>query len=364
MIKPSYPNPLLESVDALLSPEHLATLSGEQITSVQEESLGTQESAYSGSHISAVDTDSGRFILKRVSHEWDYFMRVSEDRDGREALVWTSCLLDRLPPEIGHPYLACAQDGDGSWAILMRDVSDALLPRAPISLTDHDRILDALAAFHAAFWEHDPGPGFTTPRDHYHVISPDAATHDATRSDDHGIMHQIVPDGWQRLVDIIDPSIGRVARSLANDPSPLVDALARYPWTVVHADARTANIGIERGVRSGAGRVLLIDWALVGVDVPGLDLIWYLAGAAARLPMSHEDSITRYRERLAERLGSRFDLAWWEPMLDLSLLGGLIRYGWIAARASASRDAATREQALADLRWWAEAGRAGLEWLE
>ena len=353
-------NSLLENVAALLSPARLTTLTGVPITWAREEPLGTQESAYSGSHISAVQTDAGRFILKRVSRAWDYFMRVTDDRDGREARIWTRGLLNRLPPELGHPYLACARDGDNAWAILMRDVSASLLPRGPIALADHHLLLEALAAFHAAFWEYDAGTGFTTPHDHYHVIAPVAVVRDAEFSGERGIMHEIVPDGWQRLVDLLDPAIGSVALALTNDPSPLVAALDRYPRTLVHADARTANLGIERGVLGGRDRPLLIDWALAGVDTPLLDVIWYIAGAAARLPMSCEDSIAYYRQSLRERLGMRFDDSWWEPMLDLSLLGGLIRYGWIAARATRSRDPAIREQAIADLRWWEAAGRRGL----
>ncbi len=63
-------NVLLESVEALLSPTQLTTLTGHPITLVREEPLGTQDSAYSTSHISSVQTHAGRFRLKRSARTW------------------------------------------------------------------------------------------------------------------------------------------------------------------------------------------------------------------------------------------------------------------------------------------------------
>jgi hypothetical protein len=342
---------LHDSVEAMLLPETLGDITGQVVGSVREVPLGVLESAYSGSAISAVETVAGRFLLKRISPTWDYFMRVSDDSSGREALAFTTGLLDSLPSDVTHAYLACARDGDG-WAILMRDVAESLLPsRSSLSLPVHQHILTSLAAYHATFWEHDPGPGFCEPWHHYHVVSPDAAASD---TGEHGTLQTLIQDGWQRLLDLIDPGIGNIALALANDPEPLAHRLSRLPQTVVHGDIRPANIGIERG------RLLPIDWALVGRGVAGLDAIWYIAGLGARSPISREASLAIYSDALSARLGSRFDLTWWEPMLDLSLLGGLLRHGWIAARASASHDAAMRDFALADLRWWEREARRGI----
>lgn len=357
---------LFPTVDAMLQPETLARLTGLPVRAARVAELGTLDSAYSGSAISAVALDGlgQRLLLKRVSPEWDYFMRVTDDLRGREALVWTTGLLDRLPPELGHPYLACAQDGDGAWAILLRDVGPALLlrpGRPPRTAADHDRILSGLAAFHATFWEDEaaasPRDGFCEPRHHYHVISPVAALADP---DQDGVMPRIVRDGWKRLATLLPPDMAGQLLSLTNDPTPLVAALASLPQTVVHGDFRTANIGLELGA---AGRALAIDWALVGQGVAGLDLAWYLTGLSADSSLSREDAIARYRGHLHRQLGARFDAAceWWTPMLELSLLGGLIRSGWIASRAIASNDPARRAQARADLAWWQAAAGRGLE---
>ncbi|HMM42394.1 MAG TPA: hypothetical protein PKA95_10870, partial [Thermomicrobiales bacterium] len=152
----------------MLAPANLSAIAGRPVSRARETPLGEQASAYSGSTLSAVETDAGRFILKRLSPAWDYFMRVSDDRHGREAALWSGGLLDRLPPEMTHAYLATAHDGDG-WAILMRDVGTTFLPRGPISPTDHERIIEALAALHAAYWDLAPDPTLCDLWRHYHV---------------------------------------------------------------------------------------------------------------------------------------------------------------------------------------------------
>jgi hypothetical protein len=349
-----------DSVDAMLAAEALSGIAGRPIRRVRQAPLVAQASAWSGSGLTAVETDAGRFILKRFAPAWDYFMRVTGDTRGREALVWSSGLLDRLPPELGHACLACCRDGDG-WAILMRDVGHALLARPPrLSLDAHDAVLDALAAFHAAFWGDttaaDPAQGFCAPWHHYHVISPDAAASDPEQD---GVMPRIVRQGWDALPALIDAGLARQLLALTNDPQPLVDAFATLPQTVVHADARPPNIGIEDG------RVLLIDWALAGPDVALLDAVWYVTSLADDAPTLRDASLARYGTHLQRRLGMRSTPDWWQPMLDLSLLGGFIRRGWIVARAwLAAADDAQRAQHRSELDWWEGRVPAGMRRLE
>jgi hypothetical protein len=354
---------LYASVDAMLSPRTLSSLLGRPVLAARLVARSSDISAYSGSALQAVEVSGGgchtTLLLKRISPAWDYFMRVTEDHRGREVLAWQTGLLDALPSEVTHAYLACAYDrAAGHWAILMRDVSDHLLSTQSLDEESHDFILRALAAFHAAAWDDprvaSPEAGFNHPWHQYHVISPAAAAGD---TDPNGVMPRIVRDGWDRLRAAIDPHLAATLLALANDPQPLVDALAAFPQTVVHADVRPPNLGLERG---DTPRLIVLDWALVGRGVPGLDLIWYLAGLGERNPIPRDQSIARYRDQLASRLGARFDAAWWKPMLDLSLLGGLIRHGWIAARALDAASDTRRAQARADLDWLVPGALAGL----
>src|SRR5215208_5107335 len=148
----------LASLETMLAPEMLTRVSREPIDSVRCAPFTGGHSA-SGSSFVSVETNDGRgprFIVKLSSPASDWIVRATADELGREVLVWTSGLLGRLPTEIVHPVITCACD-EGGWGILMRDVSDALIPNpmgnSPISRADHRRYLDALAALHVAFWD-------------------------------------------------------------------------------------------------------------------------------------------------------------------------------------------------------------------
>jgi hypothetical protein len=91
-------------LDDLIAPETLGELAGEPVNSARRLPL-TGGHAASGSHLLAIETNGGRgprFVLKRVSPEWDWIMRATDDHVGREALAWTSGLLGQT--------LRCSQD--------------------------------------------------------------------------------------------------------------------------------------------------------------------------------------------------------------------------------------------------------------
>jgi hypothetical protein len=162
--------------------------------------------------------------------------------------------------------------------------------------------------------------------------------------------------GWDNLATVLLPDLFDVCLALTNEPAPIVTALRRYPMTLVHGDARIANIAIERDP-AGAPRPALIDWAIAGVNAAPLDLIWYLSARAPWLPGDREAAMETYRSALQRHLGNRFDPVWWQPMLELSILGGLIRFGWFTATAITRGD----DQARADLAWWTARAWAGVE---
>nr|MBA3417078.1 phosphotransferase [Chloroflexia bacterium] len=290
------------TLDELLAPETLSRLSGAAVSSVRREPFVGGHSA-SGSGFLALSTNEGsgpRFVVKLSSPACDWIVRATGDTQGREVLVWTSGLLDRLPPELTHPVLAGARDGAG-WAILMRDVAADLIPGqdrtfgAPISRQDHERYLDGLAALHATFWEApelaDPTFGLCTSWCLYTSLSHETGHREAAHPNE--IVRRI-REGWELLGTLIDPAMADLLHRLAIDPGPLCRALARYPQTLVHGDPRAANLGIQRRPRP---RVVLLDWHFVGPSVPATDLAWYLDDHGYRVPMPLEESIARYRDR-------------------------------------------------------------------
>lgn len=205
----------------------------------------------------------------------------------------------------------------------------------------------------------NPSQGFCTPEHRFRGFSPETARREAGGSD---FYPRIIQEGWALLPDVLDPAVAELVAGLADDPGTLTAALSRYPQTVVHGDPRPPNLGL---LRTGAApRVLLLDWHFLGPGAPGADLTWYLYTAGPSRAGSREAAIAGYRDRLARHLGSRFDEAWWQPHLELSLLGQTVRcvqdLVWAAVR---HESASVRAWARENLAWWSEQARAGARWL-
>lgn len=355
---------LYTSINQLLAPETLSALSGQPITSVQAH---TWQNTYnkSGSRLLLVETNSGRgprYVLKRVAVEWDWQMRATGDAHCRAVALWQHGILDRMPSEIEHGVLACARDGQG-WAILMPDIGAQLLPYTPFSVADHHTILEAMAALHAAFFN---SPHITNPALNlchtghvYTVFGPETSRRELHRGDE---VPKRVAEGWELFKTQIPPETANIVLDLVNNPRPLVNALARYPYTLAHGDWRHANLGL---VRINPPRTILLDWQLAAVAPPGIDLARHLGANSALLPVSKEQTIQEYCRRLARRLGPHFNQSWWEPQLQLSLLGGFVQDGW-AIVLKATRWPITAHQRAhwqADLQWWSEQVHRGVKWL-
>jgi hypothetical protein len=356
-----YPN-----IDAMLAPEALSALEGRPITDVRCLPFRPIGFSASGSRFLSLETNAGqgpRYVLKRISLEWDWIMRATDDRHGRSAAIWQRGFLDRLPPDISHAIVACAVDGPG-WAILMRDVSTTLVSEdQPISTIDSERFLDAMAALHATYWEDpglaDPVLGLCGWQHFYTSLSPQMGRREAGGPDK---VPRMILKAWELLETLVAPDVADLISGLLENPQPLCDALARYPQTLVHGDMRLANLGLLHGE---CPQVVLLDWQFVTSAPPAADLAWYLGDPSQNLPMSNEAVIACYRQRLAQRLGDRFDDRWWQPQLELCLLGDFMRQGWdFILPIMHGKAESKREYWRGQLEWWSEQARAGARWLE
>jgi len=348
----------------MLAPESLSMLAGQPVTSVRRTPLQA-EYAKSGSHLMAVETNNGqgpRYILKHILPAQDWQIRATDDQHCRSVSLWQYGFLDRLPPQIEHAIVACALDGEGR-AILMEDVSITLLPYSRLSVADNELTLNAMAALHATFFEatelNDPALGLCTLQHVYTMFSPQTGWREAGGSDE--IPRRIL-EGWELVKTLVEPDVAGIVETLLDDPTPLCEALNRYPQTLIHGDWRHANQGLRRGEQT---RVILLDWQLAAVAPPSVELGRYLGTNSALLPVSKEETLAYYRQRLAHRLGPRFDEDWWQPQLEVGLLGGFIQDGWAIALKATHWHIGTgaRDHWQADLRWWSEQVRAGAGWL-
>jgi aminoglycoside/choline kinase family phosphotransferase len=296
-------------------------------------------------------------IFKRLSLGQDWIMRTADDTCAREVAVWHAGVLDALPAGLTHAVVAAAQDGDG-WPLLMADIGPTMVgdtPFDPLDVTSHERVL---ASLHATFWQRDDPRNlpvcWCSLRRHYALLSPQTGQAQAGA---HEELLRVV-EGWVALRDVVAPQVAAALHALHVDPGPLCAALGRLPRTLIHGDYKLANLGVIRGERT---RVALLDWALVGWAAPAVDLAWYLALTAGRLPVPKEEAIAQYYGMLAHRLGPSMDERCWQPQLDLALLGGLLRAGyWLGWLAVRHPQPDMRAWARREIAWWETAACRGI----
>ncbi len=364
-----------DSLEEMLSVEAMSGLERRTVARVEIEDWSpTPETAASGCDFlkvrSHTASDSRQYFVKRTSYATDIIMRLTDDYACRERLVWQHGLLDRLPPEVTCPILACARDGDG-WALLMRDVDRSLqrLERWPahglhtLNLAEICAVVDALASLHAQFYRdsalRDPALGLCGSHQLFTSLSPTAVAREASTGARHAVLSHL-RDGWALLDRLDAPDVASAMRALHEDPTPFVDALVRYPATLVHGDPKRENMGLTC---DATPRLVLLDWQFVSAQPPAVDLAWTLLWSGP-VAVSRETVIARYRDQLALRLGAAFDERDWEPQLSLALLGQCLRsMGAMLDLAYNNPDAVTRNALQAELPWWTEQARLGLKWL-
>ncbi len=354
---------LFPTVDAMLTPGMLSEVVGQEITAVSLQPL-TPEYGRSGSRIFLVTTngDAGpSFILKRVALAWDWLMRSTEDYRCRSVTLWQYGIFDRMPPEVAHGLLACARDGDG-WAIFLQNVGDMLVPFDPFTAAENSFFLNAMAAFHAQFWQmealQNPELGLCRLHHIYGMFSPQNARKEI--DGENNIPRRVV-EGWELAQVELPGDVMAVLQALLDDPEPLCAALAQYPYTLVHGDWRHANQACAPGI----SQLYMLDWQLATAAPPAVELARYLITNSPLLPGTKEAAIEMYRQKLAARLGAQFAADWWEPQLALGLLGGFLQDGWALVLKAAHWRVGERNRAQwkADIPWWCERLRAGMRWL-
>ena len=168
------------------------------------------------------------------------------------------------------------------------------------------------------------------------VFSPAVAAAEAARGNP-AVVPQAMAEGWRRLPEV-SPRMASVVQPLLADPTPLVDALARVPHTLVHGDWKAANLGSHPD-----GRTVLLDFGEApGEASPLADLSWYLALNAALLPEPKDAVLASYRHAL-EGCGVP-TATWWDDAVALEMLGCMLQFGWEKALGGRGDE----------LSWWEE----------
>lgn len=305
--------------------------------------------ARSGSTFQRFVVDGEPHLLKTLSYDSDWIMRVTGDVDYRAYRLWCSGLMHRLPDCIDHAVVGEALEGSGTAAIhavLMRDVGPAMIPEGddPVPADTHRGLLDGLAALSAAFWGWRDDLGLTTMVDRLRFFSMRRLEPEVARPDPADVP-PIAVNGWTLLADR-DPALHKLCTDLHEQPGPLVRAIATTPSTFLHGDWKMGNLG-----RHPDGRVVLVDWAYPGAGPACWDLGWYLALNRARLPEAKEDCVAHFGESLSAR---GVDTAgWYQVQMALALLAVAVTFGWEKAYGDD-----------AELDWWARRAFEGAAMLD
>ena len=302
----------------------------------------------SASAFERVWIDGRPHIVKHVHLDDDFTMRVSGDLVSRTVRAWAAGLLDAAPDLVDHAIVGAALgEGRNGWgaALLMRDVTDELLPPGgtKIDETDHADFLDHVAGYCAATWgwtDDRRAPAFLPYRARWEWFS------EAAIDGERGLgwperIPEVAAEGWEKFAGRAPARVVDLVGALRHDITPLADALRTTPSCFLHGDVKASNTGV-----AADGRTVLIDWAYVGEGPACHELTWHLALDRDKLPVSKEQTIAAFRDGL-ERHGVATG-EWWARQHELCLLGGLVQFGW--------------EKAFDDddeLGWWCDAGERG-----
>jgi hypothetical protein len=379
---------VFDSIEQMLSPEGLSSVVGTPVEGIERTPLDVAH--YSGNMLERVTckSDGGvvRFVLKHFLIEEDWIMRVTHDSEVREVGLFRGGVYQRVPDLCIIPIVAAAREGK-SWASLMVDVSEYMLPggSVPLPETDLRRCLDHLAAIHARFMEDEsllhPTLGLSSLRDFILVLSRPVVDRELLQGQAHPVL-QAALRGWDIFADVGIPEAVRIVKKTQQDLRPLLRALARAPRTLVHGDFKIDNLGVWTppprpapadaagpAAANGAAdprppepRTIIIDWQDATFGSPLLDIAYFLAINSSRLPVSKEDAIRMYRDSLAS-FGYVYQPHAWARDLEVGLLaGGGMRLAWQKALGTQSDDPVQRATETDEVRWWSEQIIRGSRW--
>ncbi|HZV08665.1 MAG TPA: phosphotransferase, partial [Novosphingobium sp.] len=296
--------------------------------------------ARSGAVFERVVVGSDCYFVKHLGFASDWVMRVTGDDVCRQYLIWQAGIMDRFPDCIDHAVAAmdlAGAGGDAVLTIVMREVGGLLVPPgdAVVPAGQHIGFISHMAALSSAFWGWDDRIGLTTMAQRIRLFAPDTIAAELTAAEVPAAIAAAAA-GWRALPGR-SPMLARLARLVHDRPEVITGPLARTPRTFVHGDWKMGNLGTHPD-----GRTILLDWTLPGAGPACWDLCWYLALNRARLPEPKEAVIARFQAEL-ETLGISTG-GWWQPQLDLCMIGIMAAFGWEKALGDAG-----------ELKWWEDA---------
>jgi hypothetical protein len=314
---------IFDSVEQMLAPKALSKLLGKRLDHIIRQPINGH-SGLAGGQLSYVETNAGRLVLKQMSTSTDWLMYSTNDHQCRAVRLWQYGLLDQLSPHFDHKIVAASHDGDG-WAMLMEDLTGKVFqwdePFPPKLLSV---FLDVLARTHALFWNDprlkNPWLGLGDATSYLEPMSRARKNTGTTR----GVLPEWLRVGWESLKDLIDATTYSQMLAFLENPQPLLDALSRYPSTLLHGDFRSENLGFSE-------KPIILDWQWAACSMMTIDLPWLTKHGNVQSVMSEETALRYYRSRLELHLGQHFDDQDWQAMVALGYAVDALRWTGFAA---------------------------------
>jgi Phosphotransferase enzyme family len=287
--------------------------------------------------------DGSSLVAKRLVPGGDWIGRATRDR-GREALLWTTGILERLPSAIEHAVVAAVREG-GGWWVVMRDVSERLLDASSsLSRQESGRVLEAANLMWEEFWD-ERIDLLCSLTDRLGMTAPRVSERERSGLD---LLPKQFEMAWEAFADAADSDVAQAVLTIVAEPLPLAAELDACGTTLIHADLRDENIGLtERGI-------VVLDWGIATQGHPTVELAWYLMHDAWRIDATHDEIVDDFR-----RIRGDGD----DPhALELGLIAGLVMYGWVIGHSAIVHpDPAERAWARSELDWWIPRVRRALE---
>ena len=308
---------LFDSLNQMLAPETLSELISRVVTHVDIQPM--EHSGVSGSRLSRVDTNVGQLILKHVSITFDWAMFTSHDHHCRSVTLWRYGLLDRLKPHVDHKIITAAHEGN-TWIIMMEHLGDSLFTeeKNPFSSEFILPLLDALASVHAKFWNNsdltDAQLGLCSPTEFFYSFSIRSGQRDSGQAQ--SIVPGLIAPGWEVMEDLLDAGVFRQMLSLAENGDPILKAIERYPFTLLHGDFRPANLAYM-------DCFIFLDWQMATYSLMTQDLAWLTRDIRDLMTRERVNQI--YRQRLEFHLNQHFDDTEWQAMVKLGYATDALR---------------------------------------
>jgi Phosphotransferase enzyme family len=288
--------------------------------------------------------DGERVIAKQLRPGGDWLGRALGG-SARSAELWRDGVLAGLPERL-DPAVIDAFEAEGSWWLLMRDASGALLgDERRLSRAENRRILALAAAMHERF-RGERVPALATAAARLGIAGAPIA---AAEIDGQDLLPKQFGAAWDAFAAAVPRPVGEAVRRLADDPRPLAKRIERGGTTLIHGDLRDDNLGLE------GDRVVLLDWDMATAATPAVEFAWYLGHDAWRIDASHDEITDDFRA--AEGNAVR------DEDLAMGLICGLVMYGWVFGHSAVVHpDPVERRWGTAELDWWVPRVAEALEW--